>query len=99
WSLAGLSGITRCNRTVAQDAVASSVALTYGDAFCLDGKRLRITSSSGLGAYGQDGSTYQTEIADFSNVTAHGVTGNGPAYFTVQGRDGLAYEYGNGGNS
>jgi len=58
--------------------------------YCLDGKRLRLTS----GTYGTAGSTYQTEVADFSNITANGTAGNGPAYFTVQGRDGLTYEYG-----
>jgi hypothetical protein len=53
-------------------------------------KRLRLTG----GTHGTDGSTYQTEIADFSNVTAHGTTGNGPSYFTVQGRNGLTYQCG-----
>jgi RHS repeat-associated protein len=95
WAIAGLSAITRCNRTFAQDSVPSPVTLTYSDAFCLDGKRLRLTS----GTYGQDPSTYQTEIADFSNTAAHGTTGNGPSSFTVQGKDGLTYEYGVGGNS
>ena len=46
------------------------------------------------GNYGTAGSTYQTEIADFSNITAVSTAGNGPSYFTVQGRDGLTYEYG-----
>jgi hypothetical protein len=60
---------------------------------------LRLTSSETLSTYGQSLTTYQTEIANFSNVTAQGATGNGPKYFTVQGRNGLTYEYGNGGNS
>jgi len=99
WSVAGLSKIIRCNRIFAQDVAPAPVALTYNDAFCLDGKRLRLTSSETLSTYGQDGTTYQTEIADFSNITAHGVAGNGPSYFTLKGKDGLIYEYGNGGNS
>jgi hypothetical protein len=78
WSLAGLGSVTRCNRTYAQDGVPAAVALTTADGFCLNGKRLRLTS----GTYGLDGSTYQTEIADFSNVIAHGSAGNGPDYFT-----------------
>jgi RHS repeat-associated protein len=61
----------------------------------MDGKRLRLTS----GTYGQAGSTYQTEIADFSNVTAYGTAGNGPAYWIVKDRNGRSYQYGNGGNS
>jgi len=90
WSLAGLGAITRCNKTYAQDTTPAAVALAVSDGYCLNGNRLRLTN----GAYGTAGSTYQTEVADFSNVTANGTAGNGPAYFTVQGRDGLTYEYG-----
>jgi RHS repeat-associated protein len=90
WSIAGLSSIYLCNQTIAQDGVAAAVG-QGSPRFCMDGKRLRLTSSENLGTYGQDGTTYQTEIADFSNVTAHG---SGPAYFTVQLRNGLTYEYG-----
>jgi RHS repeat-associated protein len=99
WSLAGLSSISRCNRTYAQDSSPAAVTLTYADAFCLDGKRLRLTSSTNLSTYGQAGTTYQTEIADFSTVTANGVAGNGPATFVVKARNGLTFEYGNGANS
>jgi len=95
WTLSGLSSIYRCNRTYAQDAAPAPVSLSTADGLCLDGKRLRLTS----GTYGQAGSTYQTEIADFSNVTALGTAGNGPASFKVQTRNGWTYEYGNGGNS
>jgi RHS repeat-associated protein len=55
-----------------------------------------LSSSELLSEYGSPGSTYQTEIANFSNVTAStAVAGGGPSYFTVQGKDGLTYEYGN----
>jgi RHS repeat-associated protein len=90
WFVAGLGAVTRCNKTSAQDTTPAAVALLVTDGYCLNGKRLRLTS----GTYGTDSSTYQTEIADFSNITAHGVAGNGPAYFTVQGRDGNTYQYG-----
>jgi len=95
WHLAGLSSITRCNSTYAQDTVPAAVTLTYSDRFCLDGRRLRLTSSENLATYGLGATTYQTEIANFSNVTAYGATGSGPTYFIVQGKDGLYYEYGN----
>ncbi|MGH8240782.1 MAG: SpvB/TcaC N-terminal domain-containing protein, partial [Steroidobacteraceae bacterium] len=91
WTLGGLSKIARCSRTVAQHAVAQPVSLTMTDAFCMDGQTLRITS----GTYGQSGSQYQTEFADFSLVTANGSLGNGPAWFEVKTRNGLIYEYGN----
>jgi RHS repeat-associated protein len=90
WSLAGLGAITRCNLTVAQDTTPAPVALVTTDGYCISGSRLRLTG----GTYGTSGSTYQTEIADFSNITANGVAGNGPQYFVVQGRNGLTYYYG-----
>ena len=90
WNLEGLSSIERCNKTVAQDGAAFAVSLSTSDGYCLDGKRLRLTS----GIYGADGSVYQTEIADFSQITAHGSAGSGPKYFTVKAKNGLTYEYG-----
>jgi hypothetical protein len=95
WSIAGLGQITRCNKTVAQDTTAAPVALVTTDGYCINGSRLRLTS----GTYGAAGSVYQTEIADFSQITVNGNTTNGgvdtgPASFTVQGRNGLTYYYG-----
>lgn len=95
WGLGGLSEIERCNKTFVQDNSTDAVALTTADRFCLDGNKLRLTS----GAYGVSGSTYQTEIETFSQVTAYGTAGNGPAYFTVEAKDGLIYEYGNSADS
>jgi hypothetical protein len=90
WSLAGLGAITRCNLTVAQDTTPAPVALVTTDGYCINGSRLRLTG----GTYGAAGSTYQTEIADFSNITANGTAGNGPQYFVVQRQNGLTYNYG-----
>lgn len=95
WGISGLSSIGRCNLTYAQDAAPAPVALVTGDGYCMDGQRLRLTS----GTYGVAGSTYQTEIANFVNVTAYGTAGNGPAYWVAQDRTGKTYTYGNGGNS
>ena len=92
WSVGGLGAIIRCNLTYAQDAAPAPVALATTDGYCLNGSRLRLTSS---GNYGAAGSTYQTEIADFSNITAYSTSGvTGIGYFIVQGRDGLKYYYG-----
>jgi RHS repeat-associated protein len=95
WSISGLSSIYRCNLTYAQDAAPAPVALVTGDGYCMDGQRLRLTG----GTYGTAGSTYQTEIANFVNVTAYGSAGNGPSYWIAQDRNGHTYTYGNGGNS
>ncbi|HKU15263.1 MAG TPA: FG-GAP-like repeat-containing protein [Steroidobacteraceae bacterium] len=90
WTIAGLSAVTRCGRTWAQDAVVSAVRNEVGDQFCLDGNRLRATS----GIYGQDGATYQLELENFTRLTSFGVAGTGPQWFQGEGRDGLIYEYG-----
>ena len=45
--------------------------------------------------YGADGALYQTELADFSLIISHGLTGSGPTWFEVRRKDGLIYEYGN----
>lgn len=95
WSLEGLSSIYRCAQTYAQDPGPAPITLTMSDVFCMDGQRLRLTG----GTYGDAASSYQTEVANFANVTAYGSAGNGPSYFEVQGRDGRTYEYGNGGGS
>ena len=95
WGISGLSQITRCNKTIAQDGVSDGVKLTTGDTgdvFCLDGNKLRKTNT---GAYGADLTTYQTELETFSRVTSRSSAGNGPAYFIVEGKNGLKYEYGN----
>ncbi|MBZ0125170.1 MAG: FG-GAP-like repeat-containing protein, partial [Rhodocyclaceae bacterium] len=45
--------------------------------------------------YGADGTTYRTEIERFARITSRGTQGSGPAWFQVETRDGLIYEYGN----
>jgi RHS repeat-associated protein len=85
WTLTGLSVIARCNPTYAQDGTPAPITLTSTDGLCLDGNRLRTAGTA----------TYQTEIANFAQVTSSGTAGNGPSYFTVQGKDGMSYEYGN----
>lgn len=96
WALSGFSEIGRCGNTVDQDAAVKSVDLTVSDRFCLDGNKLRTTS----GAYGANGTTYQTEVDIFSRVTSYtyGAVGyvpsSGPQYFKAEGKDGLYYFYG-----
>lgn len=91
WSISGLSAITRCNKTWAQDGGApAAVNLTSSDRFCLDGNQLKLVS----GTYGQAGSVYATEIESFAKITAVGASGNGPASFAVTTKNGLIYEFG-----
>ena len=90
WTISGLSVITRCNRTWAQDGAPRGVTNTLADRLCLDGQQLKLVS----GTYGGAGSVYRTEIDTFARVEASGAIGNGPASFTVTTRNGLVYEYG-----
>jgi hypothetical protein len=93
WTLqgSGFSSIRRCGRNLAQDAAATPVQLQHADGYCLDGNRLRLQS----GSYGQSGSVWATEIADFSRITAYGSAGGGPAYWVVERKDGTTWTYGN----
>lgn len=96
WSLDGVSVITRCGRTLAQDGVAGAVHFDADDRFCMDGQRLMVMDG---GTYGAPGTVYHTELETFSKVTAVGTAGSGPASFTVRTKSGLIMEYGVDGNS
>lgn len=94
WSLGGFSSIGRCNLSLAQDAKLSGAVLSKSSGYCLDGNRLRLYS----GTYGESGSVYATEIADFSRITANGGTGpgnlGGPESWVVERMDGTIHTYG-----
>jgi len=90
WSLGGLSTITRCPRTYAQDSVHGGVNFDGNDRFCLNGHRLMAIS----GSYGADGTQYRTELDEFSKVISYGAAGTGPAYFKVWMKSGQIVEFG-----
>jgi hypothetical protein len=90
WSLDGLSAISRCPLTKAQDGAIRGVNMDAGDKFCLDGVRLVLVG----GTYGLDSSEYRTEIESFSQIKAFGTAGTGPSYFVVKTKAGLTMEYG-----
>lgn len=91
WSLSGLSLISRCPQTIAQDNAVHLPDLSSADRFCLDGQRL---IHVGTGSYGDPGTTYRTEIESFQLVTASSTqTGQAPSSFTVVDRAGLTRVY------
>jgi hypothetical protein len=91
WSLSGLSEISRCPRTIAQDGTRGSVNYNTDDRFCLDGQRLIVVS----GTYGAAASAYRTELETFAEIKAStAMAGTGPASFTVRTKSGLIMEYG-----
>lgn len=92
WSIGGLSQITRCPRTVAQDGVSAAPLRSTVDRFCLDGQRLVVVGPSG---YSAPNAEYRTEIESFARIRAvQGSSSNGPAWFTVESADGRILEYG-----
>lgn len=93
WSIAGLSAITRCPRIRDADGSNRDVRNDSQDRFCLDGNKLRLTSSPSSKPYGSDGATYQTELETFSRITSFGTAGQ-PVTFKVERKDGLIYDYG-----
>ena len=95
WNLSGLSAITRCPQTMAQDGVRGGVNYDANDRYCLDGQRLIAIS----GTNGGNGTEYRTERESFSKIVSYGSAGNGPASFKMWTRDGLVMEYGATANS
>jgi hypothetical protein len=96
WNLEGLSSITRCPRTMAQDGARGGVNYDANDRFCLDGQRLMAING---GSYGADGTEYRTERESFSKIVSFGQAGSGPAWFEVRTKSGQTLEYGRTENS
>ena len=95
WTIGGLSRITRCPRTMAQDGVRGAIRFDSNDRFCLDGQRLILVS----GTYGQDGAEYRTELETFSKIVSYtSVPTRGPDWFKVWTKEGQIKEYGHGNN-
>ncbi len=90
WNLSGLSAVTRCPRTVAQDNVKGGVNGNAHDRFCLDGQRLIAIA----GSYGANGSEYRTEIESFSRIFAYGTCGEGPCRIEVTDKTGNVAVFG-----
>jgi RHS repeat-associated protein len=85
WHLDGLSAITRCAKTRAQDGAQAPVDF-FGDTFCLDGQRLIRLSPTGL--------EFRTERDMFAKVVATLDENGDFATFTVYQRDGRILTYG-----
>lgn len=95
WSLSGLSVISRCPATVAQDGSFAPVDFDSNDRFCLDGERLMSIG----GVYGANATEYRTEQNSFRQIISNGQAGSGPSSFTVRTKSGLTFEYGGTSNS
>ncbi len=87
WSIGGLSTITRCNATLAQDGFNDAVDFDENDRFCLDGERL-----IPFGLF-DGGIELHTEQETFSRIVAYGGLET-PTKFKVWTKAGLIMEYG-----
>lgn len=85
WDIGGLSSITRSNCDLIHDNTMDAINFNSNDVFLLDGQRLVPTGSG----------TYSTCVKNFQTINSYGVFGSGPAYFNVETKDGIVYEYGN----
>ena len=92
WTLSGISAITRCQQTFAQDGLTFPVNNSNTDRFCLEGRRLVLFSGT---QYGWTGSEYRTEIETFQRIIQTGpLQGGGPQSFRVDHPDGTSSYYG-----
>jgi RHS repeat-associated protein len=97
WSMRGLSQISHCNQTFAQNELQRGVALDGNDPFCLDGEQLvRIPNDDVSGQLAE----FRTEFDSFRKVIALGSWFDsagfyqGPLSWAVYGKNGLVYVYG-----
>lgn len=98
WSIQGLSSIARCRATreagdflvngAPIDGNPRPVELGFEDRFCLDGQRLVPSTASCPATGGMTGVAYATEIESFQRICAYSSDANGPAFFTVERKDG-----------
>ncbi len=108
WSIAGLSAITRCRATrEAGDFISSPtvdgnprpINFSASDRFCLDGQRLlAVPNDPACSAVsGMSVLQLRTEIESWQRICAYtpvASSQNGPAFFTVERKDGSTSWYG-----
>ncbi len=90
WSLNGLSAITRCRATQAQDGLIDAVDFDAHDRFCLDGERLMAVE----GEYGAEGTVYYTEQHTFQKIVSLLNSETKMPQFKAWMKTGLILEYG-----
>jgi hypothetical protein len=90
WNLSGVSSITRCPKTIAEEGERIGVKNDATDVFCLDGQKLRAVA----GVYGAAGTEYRTAIDSYSQIISNGNHWGGPLGFTVKTKSGAIMEFG-----
>lgn len=93
WTIGGLSAISRCPKTWAQDGAVSGVSLTVTDRLCMSGGQLKLVSGQSPPNYVYAGNTFATEVESFASIVAQG-SGSSVTGFKVISKNGLIYYYG-----
>ena len=97
WSINGLSQITRCHKTFAQDGSYDNIKFNSSDKFCLDGQRLVLVNGAG---YGTNGSEYRTELESYQKIVAFNLPSSNqnslssPDYFKIFTKSNLILTFG-----
>jgi hypothetical protein len=94
WTLSGITTITRCPQTVAQDTAATALNYSGDDRYCLNGQRLVNIDED---PYHADGTQYRTEIESFQRIVQQG-TGASTSFYVDHG-NGLRSYFGETSNS
>ena len=105
WRIEGVSAIARCRSTreagdflgaATPDGTPRPVNFSDTDRYCLDGQRLVPSSATCPASPGMAAVALGTELDRFSRVCAYQTIGSttGPAFFTVEGKDGSLSWYG-----
>ena len=94
WSLGGLSAISWCGRTIAQDGYTDGGHFDGTDALCLDGDRLVPVSPPWSPVR-----EYRTERETFTRIIAYETQDNVPDFFKVFTKDGKILTFGGSTNS
>ena len=90
WSLSGLSSISWCPRTYAQDGFGEGAHFDGRSALCLGGMRLLPTTPP----LSQPEREYVTEHQSFARIVAYGMQDHVPDYFKVWTKDGMIQTFG-----
>lgn len=102
WSIGGLSAISRCRATreagdflgaATPDGNPAPINFSASDRFCLDGQRLLPSAETCPSVGGMSGTALATEVETFQRVCAY-AGAQGPAFFTVERKDGSKSCYG-----
>jgi len=103
WNLSGLSAISRCAATVATSGFSAGITYSVDDDLCLDGQRLvpkGYVNNKDVprSTYWASGTTYVTELANFSEISSQGYRsfgdGSEPETFIVKTKDGKTLYFG-----